>query len=185
MGTPGGRPLNWGTTPAQLFPEERALLHELAARTVDKFGPRSRVVNIGVRQGGSLWCLRSGAPSGQVVGIDIDLTTQEVIGDPEVILIEADSREFWSRFFGPVHLLFVDGSHEQGDVRRDIEGWTPKIPLGGFAAFHDYYETQLEDSFGVRLAVDEWKSSEGWERSWKHFSSVRLTVVYERIYRAA
>lgn len=53
----------------------------------------------------------------------------------------------WS---GPVHLLFVDGDHSYKGVKADIEKWTPFIPPGGTALFHDY---ALYD--GVKRAVDE------------------------------
>jgi predicted O-methyltransferase YrrM len=40
----------------------------------------------------------------------------------------------WDR---PIHLLFVDGSHEYEDVLRDFRGFAPHVAPGGTIAFHD------------------------------------------------
>jgi predicted O-methyltransferase YrrM len=38
----------------------------------------------------------------------------------------------------PLSLLFIDGSHEFGDVLLDFNKWSPLVQPGGFIAFHDY-----------------------------------------------
>lgn len=47
--------------------------------------------------------------------------------------------------------VFLDASHEYGDVKRDLEAWYPKIKEGGVFAGHDY-QTHWK---GVMEAVDE------------------------------
>ena len=37
-----------------------------------------------------------------------------------------------------VELLFVDGSHEESSVRKDVAIWLPKVISNGFVLFHDY-----------------------------------------------
>jgi hypothetical protein len=37
----------------------------------------------------------------------------------------------------PIHLLFVDGSHEYEDVLRDFRGFAPHVAPGGTIALHD------------------------------------------------
>jgi predicted O-methyltransferase YrrM len=51
---------------------------------------------------------------------------------------------------GPVHFLFVDGSHELADVRADIAAWFPKLAPGALVAFHDSWHMA-----GVRQATSE------------------------------
>lgn len=49
------------------------------------------------------------------------------------------------RYFG---LIFLDASHDQDSVERDIKVCWPKLQLGGWFAFHDY------GRFGVKPPVD-------------------------------
>ena len=39
--------------------------------------------------------------------------------------------------FDAIQLLFIDGNHEEPGVRRDLEGWLPRIAPGGTLAMHD------------------------------------------------
>ncbi len=114
-----------------------------------------------------------------MVAIDIDYETRPVrdaerLSDVE--FIEADSTHY--SFKGPVHLLFVDGSHEYEDVKADITNWTPHIPLGGTVAFHDYApEPQdAERLAGVRQAIDGWRSD-----SWQEVNQTMSIVVFRRV----
>ena len=170
-------------TPAQLFHSERVLLHDLAREVAQTFPPPITIVNIGVRQGGSLHCLRAGAPSSTLFGIDIDFSTIPLVGNPSATLIEGDSNDSLVQFQipAPIHLLFVDGGHDEHSVLGDIEGFCHKIPLRGIVAFHDYYERHIPSSFGVRIALDKWMSAKGWSNTWEHYKSCRLTIVARRI----
>lgn len=46
--------------------------------------------------------------------------------------------EAWNK---PIHLLFIDGSHEYEDVLRDFEAFFPHVVPGGIVAFHDVHES--------------------------------------------
>lgn len=50
-----------------------------------------------------------------------------------------------------IDFLFVDGSHEYEDVKKDLIVWFPKVKKGGVMAGHDY----TGDWKSVRKAVDE------------------------------
>lgn len=165
------------TVPAQLFPEERKLLHDLAAE-ISQIFPHPTILNIGVWKGGSLHCLRSGAPDATLIGIDIDLSL--LIGDPDAILVQADSTRVQFLVPLPVHLIFIDGGHDEDIVLRDI-AWTNKIPTGGIVAFHDYYERSIQSSFGVRLAVDKWMAEPGWSTNWSDMGRCKLTRTFRRL----
>lgn len=170
------------SVPAQLFGAEKHLLHDLAVETVQEFGSDITIVNIGVLHGGSLHCLRSGAPEAKLFGIDITLLPSIVEGH-EAVLIQGNSNNplVQAMIPPPVHLLFVDGGHDEDTVGGDITGWTPKIPIGGLVAFHDYYERNIKSSFGVRIAVDRWMASEGWGEHWQQYRSCKLTIVFKHI----
>ena len=47
--------------------------------------------------------------------------------------------------------VFLDASHDEKSVRRDIAGWRPKIKPGGVLAGHDYSSKSFP---GVKRAVD-------------------------------
>lgn len=48
-------------------------------------------------------------------------------------------------------MVYIDGSHEYKDVKRDIVDWLPKVKKGGIIAGHDF-----RDKFkGVKKAVAE------------------------------
>jgi len=50
-----------------------------------------------------------------------------------------------------IDFLFIDGSHEYEDVKKDLVAWFPKIKQGGLIAGHDY----TDDWKSVKNAVDE------------------------------
>jgi predicted O-methyltransferase YrrM len=53
---------------------------------------------------------------------------QPVVGISSVVA------KTWNR---PIHMLFIDGSHEYEDVLADFEGFFPHVVAGGIVAFHD------------------------------------------------
>lgn len=56
--------------------------------------------------------------------------------------------------------VYIDGMHVYDSVKRDIEGWYPKIKTGGIIAGHDYHSG---DWPGVVQAVDEFISKHNLE----------------------
>ena len=151
---------------AVLLTAERQWLKE-AAIVVARLFTHPTLVNIGVFQCASMYCLRAGAPEARLIGIDI-VRPKPPHKELQAEFIIADSQECHTGFKGPIHLLFIDGDHRYATVKADIANWTPKIVPGGVVAFHDYAPSQkhlikwkLE---GVRRAVDEWAAKSGWER---------------------
>jgi len=52
----------------------------------------------------------------------------------------ADSRSDDVRLEGQhLDLVFVDGSHEEADLCRDFEHFSPHVRVGGYLVLHDYY----------------------------------------------
>jgi len=39
----------------------------------------------------------------------------------------------------PLAFLFIDGGHGEEPARRDYEGWTPQVAVGGMLAIHDVF----------------------------------------------
>jgi len=145
---------------AQLTTSERVFLRDQAARVWRDCGAPTVIVNIGVMWGASIVCLRMGAPTARIYGVDIDFDTYPAKCSGFVPL-EGDSTKLHEGFEGPVHLLFVDGDHHYDTVAKDIAGWVPKVPVGGIVIFHDYRPTahnlkQFPELRGVKRAVDEW-----------------------------
>lgn len=59
-----------------------------------------------------------------------------------------DVARHWLR---PIGLLYVDGSHTETDVRRDVDAWGPFLAPGAVIAFDDY---RTERNPGVAKVVD-------------------------------
>lgn len=158
----------WETaTGKTLLLEERRWL-KMAAEAVSARFDEVVIVNIGVYRFASMYCLRAGAPTAKVYGIDIRKPDVKQHADLRADVVIADSRTYWKKFNLPIHLLFIDGDHHYEAVKRDIEGWAPKVVQGGVVAFHDYAPTPyhlqlLPELEGVRRAVSEWQLSAEWE----------------------
>jgi len=135
--------------------------------------PRPVVVNIGVAQGATMHCLRSGAPIAQLFGVDIDYKSISVQREEELeaTMIEGDSNMCHVDFHLGIHFLFMDGDHHYPVIKADIEGWAHKVVLGGVLGFHDYSPCirdlqSMPYLAGVKKAVDEWMVLESvcWRR---------------------
>jgi len=160
----------WRTIPSVIKELEQEWLVALASDVCAQF-ERPTFVNIGVSWGCSMHCLRAGCASARLVGIDVDFQKKSVIS-PEALraeLVNASRQSYCTDFDGPVHLLFIDGSHKLEDVAADIR-WTPKVVEGGVVAFHDYDFPPPPNSY-VKQAVDEWLAEEG--HLWESITSVK------------
>lgn len=51
--------------------------------------------------------------------------------------LSGDSQEIVRIWKAPVHLLFIDGSHQYDDVMADFRGFYPYVVPGGIVALHD------------------------------------------------
>ena len=145
---------------------ERIWLKDAAASAAQQFG-QPTIVNIGVFECATMYCLRAGAPDAHIVGIDIEPCAVAIHKELRAEFIIADSRICHTNFKSPIHLLFVDGSHKYSVVAADIANWVPKIVPGGVVAFHDYAPSQKHlvkwKLYGVRQAIDEWAATANWK----------------------
>ena len=138
------KPLLTGV-PGWLTDEEGEALYELAKRCTG----RGAIVEIGSWKGKSTICLGLGSRAGNAVRIfAIDPHTDYRFGDFKANVERAQiadlvtpvpslSQDAADAFDEPIELLFVDGSHEEEDVRADFDQWVPKVVDGGWVAFHD------------------------------------------------
>ena len=150
---------DWRTTRGEIPGiGQRTFLVDVARAVSDTF-PTPTIVNIGVRRGASLHCLRAGAPNAVLVGIDIQFPNPIGKDDLDATFIHGNSNTVHDQVEPPVHLVFIDGGHGYGTCKGDVEAWVPKIPLGGIVSFHDMHMG------GVITAFNEWWRAEytNWE----------------------
>jgi predicted O-methyltransferase YrrM len=159
--------------PGWLSDEEGEALFELAR---DCTG-RGVIVEIGSWKGKSTICLGRGSRAGSgvpVYAVDphADYRHGEFKDNIEragiadlVTPVKGLSQDVVADFDRPIELLFVDGSHEEADVRRDFETWVPKVVERGTVAFHD---TTWHP--GVRKVVAEKIFAS------RHFRDVRFVI---------
>lgn len=153
---------------------ERMHIREMAIRAAETFGSKCMMVNIGVREGATLWCLRDGAPQAEILGVDVDASSWA--GD--WTFMHGDSRRCHALVKGAVHLLLVDGAHDYHNVRDDILNWGAKVPVGGLVVFHDYGNADaMPWTAGVRQAVDEFMAG----REWAAVDTADSIKTFERV----
>jgi predicted O-methyltransferase YrrM len=131
--------------PGWLSDEEGEALFELARECTG----RGVIVEIGSWKGKSTICLGLGSRAGKGVRIfavdpHADYRHGEFKDNVEragiadlVTPVKGLSQDVVASFDEPIELLFVDGSHEEDDVRHDFESWVPKVVNGGTFAFND------------------------------------------------
>lgn len=180
------KPAYYLKAPGFMLPtRERECLRTVATIAVARFGSVPVIVNIGVARGGSLHCLRAGAPDALLIGIDADFNRYPIRINPGANLIWGRSQDVCVT--GPVHLVFVDGSHTYESVRGDIENWAPRVMKGGFVLFHDYGPVRATrpnwthtQPTGLVRAINEWRYSPEHAHRWREFGSVGSIVGFER-----
>jgi hypothetical protein len=161
--------VDWKTAYGKQLPiAEREYLKALATQIESQFNAPV-FVNIGIFRYASMYCLRAGATSAQIYGIDVKQPDVPQAPELRAIDIIADSAVCYKEFNEPVHLMFIDGDHHYEGVRADLENWTPKIVPGGIVAMHDYaplpqHLALLPHLEGVRRAIAEWAERSKWEQ---------------------
>jgi predicted O-methyltransferase YrrM len=149
-------------------PPERAALYRLA-----RDGPgEGLIVELGCYQGLSTIYLAAGSKAAgreQVVAIDphhlgsfppLQDNLCRAGLDDWVRPIVAHSDEVAAAWDGQaIRLLYLDGDHRYGQVRRDFEAWQGWVVPGGVIAFHDTIEPDWPDVarfLDERLIDGEW-----------------------------
>jgi MMP 1-O-methyltransferase len=139
--------------------------------TARKLPRNATVVEIGSWQGKSTYVLSKGLRSGKVYAIDpfnADAGSDE--GSREIYLSKKGDHNLLEQFrknmvdlgvmknivikqgysyqfhndFEKIDLLFIDGDHSIEGCKSDFELYAGKVVVGGFIAFHDFYETRDE-----------------------------------------
>jgi predicted O-methyltransferase YrrM len=59
--------------------------------------------------------------------------------EDSVVAVVGRSAIVASTWTTPLSMLFIDGGHGEAPARRDYEGWTPYVALGGTFAIHDVF----------------------------------------------
>lgn len=162
--------MDWMTTEGKLIlPAERVWLRNAAHTIAQRFG-NPTIVNIGVYKCATMYCLRAGAPSARLIGIDLEPPQAKVHPSLKAEFIVGDSRTSHTKVKDPVHILFHDGNHTYDVISVDIKYWIPKVVAGGIVAFHDYNPSRHNRKkrpwvLGVEKAVNErFAQDPEWER---------------------
>lgn len=173
---------------AAITPSERELIKDQATLVAHRTGPECVVVNIGVGYGATMHCLCTGAPECKLIGIDMNPERlhpqfEEYLQPLELILGDSRSSETQDQCEGPIHILLIDGNHYLESVRGDIQGWVPKVAVGGVVMFHDFSHPQgdIVRLRGIRKAVEEWQASEDWSGQWQESGHEDSVIVFERV----
>lgn len=138
-----------------LTPNQERWLFETAYLLPDS----SAIVEIGSFKGRSTCCLASACRGTQkrvyavdtFCGNDSDFGYQDFFADfagnmarvrlsKYVHPIRGKSPDAAKNWNIPIHMLFIDGSHEYSDVLADFELFFPHVVPGGIIAFHDVNE---------------------------------------------
>lgn len=61
-----------------------------------------------------------------------------------VMLIRATSDEAFEMLPGPFDFIWIDGSHDEPDVRNDVHKWKTKVKPGGIIGGHDIQISYIE-----------------------------------------
>ena len=164
-----------------IIPVEREWLKTTAAEIEAEF-EHPVIVNIGIFRGASLYCLRAGAPTAKLYGIDI-IYPQGALLDKKArtVVIVGDSALCAEDVEDPVHLVFVDGDHSYQGVRADIDAWAPKLAPGGIIAFHDFAPERkvAAKHAGIKRACLEWEEEQ--DMRWFLLPPVGSLRAYRRV----
>ena len=156
--------------------QDRNELYDLAVMVKD-LAPK-RVLEIGVCEGGWLWCMSPFfAPGATIIGIDslenpvirienLRSVIARLGATHPTMLIEdiSQSEESLNRVKDvlgghPLDLLHIDGGHEEERARSDWERYSPLVRPGGIVAMHDIrgvgYKEQEVDVLWAEIEADK------------------------------
>jgi predicted O-methyltransferase YrrM len=58
--------------------------------------------------------------------------------------------------------VFIDATHEEADVNRDLDAWLPKVKSGGIISGHDYSWTGVKNPVNKRFRDSVRRKGECW-----------------------
>jgi predicted O-methyltransferase YrrM len=105
-------------------------------------------------------------------------------GGPRVEWHVARSETVAEGWSGPIDLLFIDGDHSEEGTRRDWEGFSPHVVVGGVVIFHDARVGQPRGGDagpGPTLVVDSLFRGERALAAWRIAEEVDSCVAVERV----
>jgi len=147
--------------PGLISSGERTLLKETSELVVKEFGPKVVLVNVGIHTGGSIYCMRAGAPEAKLFGFDVN-GWKYVRGDLDILnmtLVQGDSVKTGKSFKGPIHAIFIDGGHSYRIVKADTLNLASHVVPGGYVLYHDaFYEKDnkwYRQHKGIEETVEE------------------------------
>ena len=115
---------------------------EILKDLVDEIGA-VRIAEIGVKKGDTSLFLIKHCPN-----IEVMLLIDPIIHHPfynqaaflkSTVFMKMKSEQAFNLIQdGSLDLVFIDGAHDYGNVRIDIQGWLPKVRKGGILCGHDY-----------------------------------------------
>lgn len=113
-------------------------------------GPRRRVLEIGSKEGGTLWGFARGAwPGTKIVSLDLVAPSEHLYASwcpqgVEIAAIQGDSQtpEIAAQIasYGPFDFCFIDAAHDYASVKHDWETYGPMCT--GPVAFHDIHHVE-------------------------------------------
>lgn len=156
------------------------------ARNVNRRNPEMpgapvRVLEIGIREGVSTLAFLHAAREtrGEVFSIECDPDSAEVTKkvinsqglDAWWTLVLGRSEEVSEKIPGDFDVVMIDGDHGREQVTLDTQVYSPRVRIGGFCLFHDYYSDvrcELPPISGngpsyASVAAEELRASGKWE----------------------
>ena len=165
----------WQTVAGYCSQDKRELIDLAVA--VKALAPQ-RVLEIGVCEGGWLWCMEPFfAPGAQIIGID-DLSNPVIrianlrslisrLGETHPTTLIEGASQSPEVMAGVVELLagesldllHIDGGHDEVSARSDWVRYSPLVRKGGIVAIHDIrgvgYKEQEVDRLWAEIEADE------------------------------
>ena len=121
----------------------------------------SRVLEIGVKHGGTLSLWRDLWPEATIVGVDLHAPTPllpdiPLVDDATIVLGDSRHRQTYDEvldllggvsIFAEVDLLHIDGGHDEDTFRSDWTTYTPLVRDSGLVLVHDVNWPSVRDAF--------------------------------------
>lgn len=151
------RAFDEGVLYPHVFSQKSAALLALYGRLAPVV-PEGAILEIGVKNGGSVALWRHLFPSAKVIGVDVNLA--KAVRHPEAIYLEGDQTDQQLlaaivREHGPFALVVDDGSHVGTDQITTLKALLPSLVAGGIYVIEDIHAA-LKLAAEVDYGLDVW-----------------------------